>query len=253
VFKSFQKYFLNLLFPISCLKCHQPETVLCSNCLKTIKQTDLQVCPLCEKAITLNGEVCRPCQQRFNPALNRLIVSANYKNKLLAKAIHLFKYKFIKDFSEPLAQLMINSSEKLTIPVPDYLLPIPLHPRRLRWRGFNQAELLTQELSEKLLVGLKIPILGNNTNQLIIRHRHTKPQKDIKNYSQRQANLKNIFKINNSFSWERYNLSTKNLAGKNILIVDDVSTTGSTIFNYAQELKKLNPKSISAIILGRQH
>ena len=252
-FFSFGQFFTNLIFPVSCLNCQKPDNFLCAECLKTIEPLDLQVCPFCEKAITLNGEACSPCRQRLKPTIDRLIVTADYKNRLLSQTIHLFKYKFVRDLAKPLATLMAQNTKKLTIPVPDYLLPIPLHPRRLRWRGFNQAELLAKELSEQLLPGLRIPLLGDELNYPIIRSRHTKPQKNIKNYSQRQTNLKNVFQVNKDFFWENYALPKQNLAGKNILIVDDVSTTGSTIFNYAKELKKLNPKSISAIILGRQH
>ena len=250
---SLRKTFHDLLFPIHCLNCHKPNTFLCSTCLRNIKPPELQVCPVCEKAVTLNGEVCNTCRKIKNPSLERLIVTADYKDKLLSQTIHLFKYGFLKDLAKPLSEIMINNSQKLTIPTPDYLLPIPLHPRRLRWRGFNQAELLAQELSFKLLPGLTIPLLGDSLKPPIIRQRYTKPQKEIKNYHQRQANLKNIFQVNNSFSWQKYNLPTNNLAGKNILIIDDVSTTGATLFNYADTLKTLNPKSISAIILGRQH
>jgi len=246
-------FVLDLIFPVECIECGKPNEILCTECLKSIKPLDLQVCPYCEKSITLNGEVCNVCIEKFKPSIDRLIVIADYKNDLLSKAIHLFKYKFAQNLSKPLAKLIIQNSAKLTIPTPDYILPIPLHPRRLRWRGFNQSKLLAQELSVNLLPGLEIPILGDDFNPLILRAHHTKPQKDIKNYSQRQANLKNIFKINKSFFWGEYNLPMKNLINKNILIVDDVSTTGSTIFNYAKELKKLKPKSISAIILGRQH
>ncbi len=253
MFPKFKKSVLNTIFPIKCLHCHYPGKIICDNCLSTIKLLPLQVCPYCEKAITLNGEVCGPCRRQFQPALTRLLVTADYKNKLLARAIHLFKYKFIQDLANPLGSLLNKKINKSDIPTPDYIIPIPLHPRRLRWRGFNQAELLAINLSKNLLPGLTIPILGDKRHPLIIRRHYTKPQKDIKNYQQRQANLKNIFQINPTFLWKEYGLNKKNLINKNILIVDDISTTGSTIFNYAQELKKLNPKSISAIVLGRQH
>jgi len=238
-FIKFKNYLLELIFPTFCLQCHRPGIILCEECLKTIKPLSLQVCPICEKTVVLNGEVCRPCQQRFRPAIDNLIIASNYHNKLLAKSIHLLKYKFVRDLAPPLARVLNNTIKKLAIPTPDFILPIPLHPRRLRWRGFNQANLLAKELSDKLLPGLTIPVIDD----LIIRKKYTPAQKNIGNYKARQENLKNAFQINKN----------TDLAGKNILIVDDVTTTGATILNYAKELKKLNPKTISAVVLGRQY
>lgn len=244
-----KEFLLNLIFPIQCISCSTPNKILCTKCLKTIKPLDLQVCPYCEKSITLNGEVCNTCLKKFNPPIDRLIVIADYQEKLLSKAIHLFKYKFIKSLSEPLGILMINNSQKLTIPTPDFILPIPLHPKRLRWRGFNQAELLADTLATDLLPGIAIPVIDN----FVVRQRHTVPQKKVKKYKDRHQNLNDAFTLNYNFNWPAHNLKNKNLINKNILIVDDVTTTGATIFKFAKELKKLNPKSVSAIVLGRQH
>ena len=243
-----KKYFIDLIFPIFCIHCRCPGKILCDDCLKTIKPLRVQFCPLCEKTVVLNGEVCRPCRQRFRPAIDNLLVASDYKNKLLAKSIHFLKYKFVRDLASPLAQVMIISLNKFKLPAPDFILPISLHPRRLRWRGFNQAELLAQEVSVGLLPGLTIPVVNN----LVVRQRYTPPQKDIKNYKDRQENLKNAFQINSNFDWKSNNLSRQNLVGKNILIIDDITTTGATILNFAKELKKLHPKSISAVVLGRQ-
>jgi len=249
MFISLKKFILDLLFPIQCINCNKGNEILCNQCLETIKPLDLQVCPYCEKSITLNGDVCNTCVKKFNPPINRLIVIADYQEKLLSKAIHLFKYKFIKSLSKPLGILIINNSKNLTIPSPDFILPIPLHPKRLRWRGFNQAELLANILTTNLLPGIKIPLISD----LIIRQKYTTPQKKIKKYKNRHKNLDNVFAVNSKFNWNKYNINNKNLIGKNILIIDDVTTTGATIFKFAKELKKLNPKSISTIVLGRQH
>ncbi len=245
---KFKKYLTNLIFPTFCIHCHRPEKILCDDCLKTIKPLSIQVCPLCEKTVVMNGEVCRSCQRRLHPPIDNLLVVADYKNKLLAKSIHLFKYKFIRDLAPSLAQIMVTGLNKFKLPTPDFILPIPLHPRRLRWRGFNQAELLSREVSIDLLPGLTIPILNN----LIIRQKYTPAQKNIKSYKTRQKNLRNAFRVNYNFDWKSNNLPKGNLIGKNILVVDDITTTGATIFNFAKELRKLHPKSISAVVLGRQ-
>jgi ComF family protein len=249
VSKSIKNFLFELIFPTQCIGCGKYKKILCNKCLKTIKPLDLQVCPSCEKAITMNGEICNTCRQKFNPPIDRLLVVADYQDKLLSRTIHLFKYKFIQKLAKPLGELMINNTQKLTIPPPDFILPIPLHPRRLRWRGFNQAKLLADILATDLLPGIKLSVI----NDLIIRQRHTIPQKKVKKYKYRHKNLDGVFIINKKFNWQKFLLSSNDLTGKNILIVDDVTTTGATIFKFSKELKKLKPKSISVIVLGRQH
>ena len=245
-----KKLLLDLLFPIQCINCKKAGKILCKKCLKTIKPLDLQACPYCEKSITLNGETCNICIKKSNKLpIDRLIVTADYQDKLLSKGIHLFKYKFIQSLAEPLGRLIIKNSQKLTIPTPDFILPIPLHPKRLRWRGFNQSELLANIISTDLLPGIKIPIITT----LIFRQKHTTPQKKVKKYKNRLQNMNNVFALNDKFDWDNYNLPQENLTNKNILILDDVTTTGATIFKFAEKLKELNPKSISVIVLGRQH
>jgi ComF family protein len=243
--KHLKNFLLDLLFPKYCFNCHKPDTIFCNNCLKNIDLLSWQVCPHCEKTITPNGEMCHLCQKQNKVALNYLLVVADYQDKILAQAIHLFKYKFIKELHIPLGNLMVKYYQKTTLPIPDFIIPVPLHRRRLRWRGFNQAELLGDILSKHLLPGLNIPIL----NQIIIRHNYTKPQQKVKNYFARQKNMRDAFNINKNFLIKT---NFSHLRGKNILLVDDLSTTGATIFNLAKELKKLQPKNIGAIVLGRR-
>ncbi len=175
---------------------------------------------------------------------------ADYKDKLLATAIHYLKYKFVKKLAAPLSQIMIEKLRKSSLPIPDLIIPVPLHPYRLRWRGFNQSELLAQEIASQLLPGLEIPLVKN----LVNKKRYTTPQRKIKKYRQRQENVRHSFQINKDFDWQQINRSSqKNLNNLHVLLVDDVSTTGATLFTLAREVKKLQPKSISAIVLGRQH
>ena len=178
------------------------------------------------------------------------MVVADYQDKLLATAIHYLKYKFVKKLATPLSQIMVEKLEKSSLPIPDLIIPVPLHPYRLRWRGFNQSELLAREIASQLLPGLEIPLVTN----LINKKHYTTPQRKIKKYRQRQENVRHSFQINNNFDWRQINrFSQANLNGLHVLLVDDVSTTGATLFTLAREVKKLQPKSISAIVLGRQH
>jgi ComF family protein len=235
--------FLDTLFPIHCLSCQKEGEWICSECFKKIKILDLQICPHCEKVITENGKLCPSCKnslsyREISFPLDALLVSTKYKENNLSKFIHFFKYNFVRDLSLPLGKIMTNCFSKNSLPLPDIIIPIPLHPRRLRWRDFNQSELLAKYLSQNLAPGIEIPMESN----LLRRKRFTQPQMKIKNYAERKENIKNAFSITQS----------KKIKDSNILLVDDVCTTGSTLLECAKILKKNGARKVFAIVIARQ-
>lgn len=256
---------LDTLFPIFCVSCRKEGEWICPECLEKINMLDSQVCPYCEKVITENGVICPRCKNSFSNKkisvpLDALLVSAKYKENDLAKIIHLFKYSFARDLSVPLGKLIASCFSKNTLPLPDIIVPIPLHPRRLRWRDFNQSELLAQHLCQNLAPGLEIP-LGN---KILRRKRFTQPQMKIKNYSQRKENLKNAFAI---YPVRKFSSPTREtnrdigsfdkffsngVKNKTILLVDDVCTTGSTLLECAKILKQNGARKVFGAVIARQ-
>jgi ComF family protein len=113
----------------------------------------------------------------------------------------------------------------------DCLMPIPLHPARLREREFNQSELVARELSGQF----DKPLADS-----LERHRFTKPQACLKEKS-RLKNVKGAFRVKNPDS----------VKNKNILVVDDVATTASTVAEASKALKKAGAKSVSVITFAR--
>jgi len=233
-----KKFILDTLFPISCLSCGEPEKWICENCLEKIPLKREQVCPICEKAITPNGRVCFKCKKKYS--LDGLLVAASYKNKLVAGAAHYYKYRFIEDLKIPLGKLLTQALVNSELPLPDLIIPVPLHQRRLRWRGFNQAGLLAKYLGFNLTPGFKIATPDN----FLLRQRYTPPQMKIKNYAWRIKNMRDAFKINPD--------KKKKIKGKRILLVDDIATTGSTLFECAKVLKKSGAQEVFGIVLARQ-
>jgi ComF family protein len=229
---------LDTLFPISCLGCGQPERWICNDCLEKIPLLIDQVCPLCEKKITPNGYTCFGCQRKYT--LDGLLVSSSYQNKLLSHAVHLYKYRFIESLSESLGEIMLKAILSSEMPLPDIITSVPLHKRRLRLRGFNQSGLLAEYVAKGISPGFPVEIINN----LLIRQRYTQPQMKIKNYRQRKNNIKGAFTL------DRKNV--KKVKGKRILLVDDVATTGATIFECAETLKRKGAKEVFAVVLARQ-
>ena len=203
------KTLLDLIFPINCLGCGHSGDFICFNCFEKI--------PLNTK-----------------PVLNNLLIVSYYQNPLVKQLIHRYKYDFVKDLARPLGQLMIKklAQQNLKNPV---LIPVPLHAKRLRWRGFNQSEELALIVSQRL----NLPVINN----ALIRTKYTMPQAKIDNKEQRKVNIKNSFQINPDFK--------DNLKNKNIILIDDISTTGATIEQCAKTLKSLKPKAIYGLVIAK--
>ncbi|XLQ20713.1 MAG: ComF family protein [Candidatus Moraniibacteriota bacterium] len=227
-----QKIILDGLFPIRCLGCGVFDEWICTNCHSTLPILTEQHCPICKKHETKNGQVCPKCLLSSNNSIAGVFIASHYSDKLLKKSIHYYKYRFVYALSEPLALLLAQSLQNSSLPSPDIIIPIPLHKRRLRWRGFNQAELLAINLD------LQIPI---NTD-ILLRVKYTAPQVKVKNKNKRQENLANAFIISD----------TSKIINKNILLIDDVITTGTTLKECAMVLKKAGADKVFCLVLARE-
>lgn len=244
IFHKFKKFILDTLFPIHCISCDKYGNWICEDCLKKISLKKHQTCPICKQKQTLNGATCFDCKNKHTT--DWLLVASFYrrgkKKTILAELIHYYKYRFIDELSNPLGEILVKAFLSSSLTLPDLIIPIPLHPRRLRWRNFNQSKLLAKYLSEELAPNFKITVIEN----AIIRKKYTQPQASIKSHRRRINNLQGAFAINNNPKL------TKLLKNKNILLVDDVATTGSTIFECSKILKQNQVKKVYALVLARQ-
>lgn len=259
VLASSKKFILDTLFPISCVSCGNPNVWLCEDCLQKIQLLSFQLCPQCERLITSDGRLCSFCKAQ-QPPLDALIVASGYKEGSISRLVHLYKYNFVEDLREPLGKLLVKNILKNNLPLPDMIIPVPLHKRRLRWRGFNQAELLADFISLNLTPGYAISVFGN----ILKRTRYTPPQMKIKDYFQRRKNMRDAFEINlSSLSFspfvrgdvpqgQRGFKGQRGLKNKNILLIDDIATTGATLFECAKALKQNGAKFVSAAVIARQ-
>lgn len=239
---NIKKIILDTIFPIYCIFCKRENQWICEKCFDKIIIKTEQHCPLCKKSVTPNGEFCFSC--KYKNDLDGILIASFYrKNKektLLAKIIHLYKYRFISELNLILGEILKKSILNSTLPLPEVIIPIPLHPHRLRWRGFNQSQLLAHYLGENLTPGLNLTIYDD----FLIRSRNTRPQMEIKNKKNRELNTKDAFNIN------KHSLSS--VENKTIFLVDDIVTTGSTLFECAKILKKSGAKKVFGIVLARQ-
>lgn len=230
---------LDTVFPLYCLGCDKKGQWLCTSCRSDIPRRIHQSCPLCLKHFTPYGQACFECQDKNDSLLDGIFAASYYKSPLLKYVIHSFKYRFLSELSFPLGELLIEGLRKSDIALPEIIIPVPLHKRRLRYRGFNQSALLADHISQTLIPALTLPLV----NDLLIRHRYTTPQMKTESKEERIKNLKNAFEIDAS--------GRNVLKGKDVWLIDDVATTGTTLEECASVLKRNGAKSVFGIVLAR--
>lgn len=234
-----KKFLADTLFPKFCLGCGKEGSYLCQDCLSLIGISEHQYCPFCNPPkITSDGKTCLSC--RKSKHLTGLYSATSYQEPLVKKMIHLLKYQpFAKELSKPLSSLII-AHLKLLGKDKNYfnqfvLIPVPLHKKQIKKRGFNQSEEIAKEIS----LYLNIPIISN----ALSRTKQTASQTKL-NKEERKKNVKGAFKINPA---------TRNLIkNKNILVVDDVFTTGSTIEECAKVLRQAGTNEVWGMTVARE-
>ncbi len=234
---------LDFLFPKKCVGCNKLGAYFCPGCILNINQEDL-VCPFCERA-SIGGVTHPVCRRKFG--LDGLWSLGVY-NPPLRDAIQKLKYKWVVELGDILTNIVIEYWARYPTVLLDQIrksqgkgwivVPVPLHWTRQNWRGFNQSALFAQSLAQKM--GLKY-------HDCLKRIRATKPQVKLEARDRRQ-NVKNAF----SFASKKEMHNTGYLIhNTNVLLVDDVWTTGSTLKECCYALKRNGAQKVWALTLAR--
>ena len=186
------------------------------------------ICRKCGRVWKGANRICKSCVETPTPLTQ--IRAAVLLVDPVQGMIHKLKYKGMFGLAEPLAELMVEAWLQWETAV-DLVIPIPLHTRRQKERNYNQAELLANHFSQKVHLPL-------NTKTLQ-RIRQTKPQVGL-NALQRLENVQEAFHVEGT-----------DAVNKDILLVDDVCTTGATLTAAANALLSAGAKSVSAYCLAR--
>lgn len=208
-----------------CLLCGAPsrERAWCDACDASLPRLAQACCPKCALP-TLNGAVCGHCLKRL-PEFDHAVAAYAYAFPL-DKLVQALKFNeqlnLAHSLAEPLAQRVAAG--------PDCIVPMPLHPARLRERGFNQS----QELARHLACRLELPLLPHAARRV----RDTTPQSGLP-WKARKKNIRHAFECGES------------LAGKHVAIVDDVMTTGVSLNELAKALKRAGAVEVSAWVVAR--
>ena len=222
------------LYPAKCRACDDFLGVasvpyICANCWQDVQFLEPPWCDICGTP-GVDG-LCDACAIS-PPRYGKLRTIALYQTTL-QQAIHLFKFQKKKAFARHLIQLMnAHIPSDCSIAAYDFVLPIPIHKKRLRERGFNQATLLADGIAK--VEG--VPVLTD----VLVRKRHTVAQSSLDSAA-RQQNIVGAFEVRNP------NI----ISGKQLLVVDDVFTTGATIGEAVSELWTADPAEIDVLTLAR--
>jgi competence protein ComFC len=216
-------------FKTKCLVCGRLEIDgLCNGCINQFQGLPFPFCTVC-KSNKIEQSNCSECIK--NGPLFKSLVTIGIYNGLLKSIIYNFKYEKITAYRFPLAKLLSEKlKEEINIKEINYISAIPLHPEKLQQRGFNQAELVARQLSISL---------NKQYIESLKRIKITEAQFSL-SINQRTENLKDAFVFNN-----------KKVKNKNILLIDDIYTTGSTINEASKVLKQNSVNDIYVGVLAR--
>jgi ComF family protein len=239
------KNLIDIIYPPRCPICGKflldektatgDEAILfCRACLADFQRVTSPLCPVCGMPfVSRVGEdhLCEECLRK-RPFYEAAGAAYLYEGALM-EAIHRFKYGSKSFLADSLGPLLAQFAQSWLKESNEYLtIPVPLHAKRLRERGFNQSLLLARHVSEQLNTELDFLALR--------RIRYTSPQTGL-GKDDRRKNVRRAFEIMNS----------KAVKGKTVLLVDDVFTTGNTLNECARALKKSGCNKVFCLVLAR--
>ena len=235
---------LDFLFPAECVHCHNfagdnRVLIFCRPCWDKIPILTGPVCPRCGKPLASEAALqyspnflCGDCRILV-PDFDRVFSVARYDG-ILREAIRQFKFYQKTGLGKHFVQLLISyMPDNIEWTSYQTILPVPLHKKRKRERGYNQASILARHLARHY----RLNFIQNN----LIRIKHTEAQWPIKERGQRQANVKNAFHLRFPFQ----------VQDQHLILIDDVFTTGATVNECAKTLKKAGAKSVLVLTVAR--
>lgn len=226
---------LDIIFPKYCINCRKIGDFICAKCFTFLSFDVDKICAVCNGA-SFNGFTHPKCKGKFT--IDGVFSSIAYRG-VAKKLIIKFKYDpYLTGLKKVMAELfyegLIQKEEFHKVLKSDSILvPVPLYHSRERKRGYNHAHILAQEISNKL----NLPMIN-----ALKRIKNTKPQANLKR-EERLKNLKDAFEVDPKFK-------TK-IKNRQIFLVDDVFTTGSTLLETGKMLKKAGASGVWGLTLAR--
>lgn len=218
--KSVYSFFIEMFFPKVCLGCRR---------ILEATPHETYLCPACKESIPMHTIFFR------SDVSFMLAAATTYQNETVKKLIHTFKYEKVSTARYPLGELVNAYLDRVAI-IPSenaVIVPVPLHPSRMKERGFNQAELLAKEISGHF----GIPVCTT----LLSRRRKTLAQAK-RSIRDRKENVRGCFAVSQDIPFS---------LASTIILVDDVYTSGATLREIAKTLRARRVKNIIAVVVAK--
>jgi len=231
---------LDLIYPARCELCGAQlgnrEKYVCAGCGGKLPLISTPHCSICYRPLRTRGDkdrICGSCRLNSKRVVDKVVALYEYRDGA-RDLIHEYKYdkyQFLSSFFAEELLRQVNKSELLK--GADWIVSIPLHWTRKRWRGFNQAEKIARYISKKT----SVPLLPA---KFFKRIRKTTPQVTL-NAEHRKKNIKGAFKLREKIKFEN----------SSVVLVDDVLTTGATSNECARIFKKAGAEKVNLLVLAR--
>jgi len=220
---------VDFFFPQWCVGCGKEGAFICQKCQRSLSRIMPPLCPRCGKP-QFSGILCSSCVS-WQAEIDGIRSPFQFDG-VIRQAIYHLKYKNLRALATPLAKLL--NDYLVTNPIPgEVLMPVPLHHKRLRERGYNQSILLAHKLGK--LTNLSV------VDDYLIRERHSPPQARASTVNERRSNVAHAFTCRDH-----------RLENKQVLLIDDVSTSGATLNACASALKASGVSSVWGLVLARE-
>ena len=218
---------LDLLFPQWCVGCGREGEFLCYSCRRSLPRIMPPICPQCGRPQP--GSILCPGCVSWKAEIEGVRSPFRFDG-VIREAVHQLKYRNLRALVVPLVELLQNYVSSNSIPG-EVLVPVPLHKRKLRERGYNQSQLLARELGKLI----NLPVVDD----CLIRQAHTPFQARASTIDERRINVANAFVCHDH-----------RLRGKQVLLMDDVATSGATLDACASALKAVGASSVWGLVLA---
>ncbi len=214
--KLFQFVF-DLLFPVFCVGCKKEGGFLCEQC----------------KASIIIKRVPEHPQKKHGIKL--LYAATEYRSRIMRELIAQYKYAFAREITRDLVAILMTHLEYTKFQKDEecIITAVPLHKKRLRWRGFNQADCIARQIAQRLAIP--------HHPDILTRVKNTVPQIEMTQRAQRIENIKGAFACADATAIKR----------KTVILIDDVATTGATLSECAVTLKRAGAKSVIAFVIAK--